>query len=376
MYPFYSVYTNGRVTSPDMLKVCLDCDTLTLREEYFHPKYQYQTIDETIFKEIKMLRPEQKISLKHRKLLEPMPEFDGTLKEFGKQLTQRIKNFFYKVWNPNIPHMVFHSSGYDSRIISGVLTEIREEQGSEWLGDIHFRCHQPEGPGFIKIMEREGWKPEQYSVFNAPELDHYDIGKSENVMNGWVSHVVGMNFWRDILSEDRERDISVVCGLGGGELFSYPAVNMGIPNRMKYANNKNLDTWLNYFPERGVFTSYWYCKFKELLMPYMSYDYMELSLTSKPKWCKLVNRPLDKVRHSMISNFNIDLLSDIPWYRHAYLFGLSEGRKNHMIESWIHSELVKDYPKLRKIDPTTKDRHIRKLYGFMTFYEKLKSSRC
>ena len=68
-------------------------------------------------------------------------------------------------WDSEAYHVCFHTSGYDSRLISGILMQLREELGEGWLGSMLFLCFEPEGALFKKVMEWEGWKPFQYRIY-------------------------------------------------------------------------------------------------------------------------------------------------------------------------------------------------------------------
>jgi len=375
VFPFWTVYRSGGFSDTDFVRVCSSAPSLTINESYFDPKYNNKTRDETIFNEVSMLLPGEKINPKFRYLFEPMNEYIGDLRGFALELKQKLKDFYLDVWDSNRPHLFLHSSGYDSRILSGILVELRDEMGKDWVGDIHFRCHQPEGPGFMKIMKREGWKPNQYSNWEGPDYDHYDLGRKDKILNGFISYVSGMNFWRDIVPPEEEKDYICITGLGGGELLSYPACGLGSPNKLKWCGNKVFDKYLNYFPDRGVFTSNWYNKFHDLIIPYLSYSYLSTALKIPERFQRLHKRPLDVVRHELLCSFDMDLLN-VPWFKHDYNFKISEERASHMMESWRNSLFYRRYSyrdSIRAVDPLNfrNNSFSARMYGFMTCYDEI-----
>lgn len=361
MYPFYAIYTNGKYTGTDFIDVCKRTGDLTLELDYFNSNYVPDK-DETVFNEIKMLNPEDKILSEYEYLLDEMPLFDGDLNEWARETHSKLKNFLKNVLNQDKKYMFIHSAGYDSRILSGILAELRNE-GYEW--DIHFRCHQPEGDGFNKIMRIEGWDEKQYSVFRGPKVGHYDIGNPNQPMYGWMSYKCQMNFWRDII--ENENDYIMISGLGGGERFSYPALGKSTPTNYDYCDNKILNRWLNFFRDRGKFCGYWQNMFDELLLPYMSYDYIEMSCKAREEWIGIYDNRLDYVRKALIEEIDVDLLN-IDWQRHDYNWSMEESRKDEMERFWMESKLLRDY-NLQDIDIKNWDKHSQCIFGLATCYE-------
>jgi len=93
------------------------------------------------------------------------------------QIAQAIASVIERRWDPEQFHLVMHSSGYDSRIISQTIASLRGRYGESWLGEVLFLCWEPEGQLFKKIMELEGWRKEQYHVCNeGAEVGEYYAG--------------------------------------------------------------------------------------------------------------------------------------------------------------------------------------------------------
>jgi len=71
-----------------------------------------------------------------------------------------------ETWKPDAFHLVFHSSGWDSRIISAAIKVLVAENGPEWLGEgLLFLSNRWEADQFIAIMQAMGWEGSQYAAY-------------------------------------------------------------------------------------------------------------------------------------------------------------------------------------------------------------------
>lgn len=78
------------------------------------------------------------------------------------------------VWVPDKTHVVFHSSGLDSRILSGCIRKLYRERGRSWLGDVLFLSNRWEAKSFYEIMRLQGWNRSQYAAYIEGSADeHY-----------------------------------------------------------------------------------------------------------------------------------------------------------------------------------------------------------
>jgi hypothetical protein len=118
------------------------------------------------FKEIREVPVMDTLPERYKELLEVVPiidyEWDDFLKETWKVWVSVIENN----WSNYKFHLIYHSSGYDSRMTSMALRELAKKNGRSWLGDILFVCFKPEDDSFKEIMKYQGWKKEQYLVYN------------------------------------------------------------------------------------------------------------------------------------------------------------------------------------------------------------------
>jgi hypothetical protein len=88
-------------------------------------------------------------------------------------------------WNSDKIHVLPHSSGYDSRLMSYIIKTLAEKNGESWLGKMYFICFQPEIQPFLEIMKYEGWSKNHIVTVrpNAPQTDYFAEGmKFENMM--------------------------------------------------------------------------------------------------------------------------------------------------------------------------------------------------
>jgi hypothetical protein len=87
-------------------------------------------------------------------------------------IAQALENVLDKIWKPEFFHLIPHSSGYDSRIISYIVMKLRNRYGRKWLGDVLFFCRFPEVKEFRQIMEFQGWDKGQYTYQERDELEN------------------------------------------------------------------------------------------------------------------------------------------------------------------------------------------------------------
>ena len=91
------------------------------------------------------------------------------------QLYYLIMESIEKSWQPDAFHLVFHSSGWDSRMISGVIKKLLKDNGPEWLGTgLLFLSNRWEADEFIAIMGAMGWPSSQYAVYReGSPFEHF-----------------------------------------------------------------------------------------------------------------------------------------------------------------------------------------------------------
>lgn len=110
-------------------------------------------------------------------------------------LLDAIKSCIITHWDPGQFHIVMHSSGYDSRLLSALLLQLG------LTTNLLFVCTKVEGPAFKRIMEFEGWPESSYMVYNeSVPLDEYFSDAIEDfhgahIRLGGVARLPANFFW-------------------------------------------------------------------------------------------------------------------------------------------------------------------------------------
>jgi len=134
--------------------------------------------------------------------------------------------------------LVFHSSGYDSRLFSWLLMELRKKNGDDWLGDVRFVCLGHECDAFNEIIDYEGWEPElkimvnpTYGPTSLPE-GLFDFKTAWKQAAGVSSYP--LNLWYDILSSpqlaDLGDDVEIWTACYANEIFKQKMLMRGENN--------------------------------------------------------------------------------------------------------------------------------------------------
>lgn len=98
-----------------------------------------------------------------------------------------------RLLKPSEKYLFSCSCGTDSRIITGLLAQLRDEEGMS-LDNIVFHCWgSPEADEFKRLTERFGIT--NLSFFDDSVPDCYDIGNLDISTNGWYPLTAQMKFW-------------------------------------------------------------------------------------------------------------------------------------------------------------------------------------
>lgn len=118
------------------------------------------------FKEIEVVVPDIPVEVK---TLRPM-----TNTALGI-IWNSICNSIEDSWSPNHFHVIFHSSGYDSRIISGAIKRLVSQRGEDWLSPgLLFLSNRWEATPFRAIMSLQEWDRSLYTAYDrGPSVDHF-----------------------------------------------------------------------------------------------------------------------------------------------------------------------------------------------------------
>jgi hypothetical protein len=303
------------------------------------------------------------------------PNYDFDVTGFANILIEKLFKYIEDVWDNNVKHLVFHSGGRDSRIISYILSQMRNES-PDFIGDIHFVCHEPEGELFKKVMKIQGWKESQYSVYNDGvdnRIDYYDWGDFKN--NVGAFYPPGINFHEHVVHKDEENKVCIVSGNFGGEQFNYRAADSTFSLARTKTNNR-LDDMVRFAGNNMCFYSEGYNKWFDILQPYLSYEFLNTSFRIPEEMITTVNgqRGTDNIRDTML-----ELLGNkLPFHvGHAYNVSYSEKKRqevNRMFrKSKFYGDFSENYDIVKNADPG-KDLPQKtistKLYGLATAYQE------
>ena len=185
-------------------------DKFTLNKGFVASSY-YRS-PKTIIKEVRTLpyncvlppwwATVSRISINHKKT---------KLNDFIQRFTEILSDYIYSIWDRKIFHVVLHSSGWDSRILSSIILDLYHHHGDEWLGDIIFLCFGEESKSFQKIMKVEGWNEDQYISLSKLKTPSYlesnlDFDTAWKRLNGPADCPISNCYWA--LDEIMRRDLA------------------------------------------------------------------------------------------------------------------------------------------------------------------------
>ena len=232
-------------------------DKLILNDDFGDTHKGLQKSDKTPFHGVTMVDcldalPHDLIDASGDIQRKPMPP-----DEFARGAFDLFKEGIYKAWDSSKYHVVFHSSGHDSRMISWAILELTEEHGKEWLGEILFFELNWETEQFHKIMDAEGWGKDRRIVYNEgakiDEVHEYSFNFTdawERLNAGIIGYPINTSY--DCIKWLQEEgiaplDIQVFTGIGGSEMarsfYNGDEIIKFMQTMYRYA--------LINFPERG-----------------------------------------------------------------------------------------------------------------------------
>lgn len=267
-------------------------------------------------------------------------EFKGTLSEFGKEARDRLMSHLREYWDASRPTLFACSSGYDSRILSSCLAALRDD-GFD-LGELHIRCRPPEQESFLAVMKRQGWAPEQYSVYEMPTVDPLDVGCWDRPgVSPWLPVTSQINFWRDIVPYEEEKNWNLFGGSGGGEAVEYPSIGKPPTVPWKFCENKPVQRWFSYFPDGTDFAADVESRFAKVLFPYFGARYIGAIAQLPDRFLGFTPSGCDNIRAAILSTFK-DSTLDIPRLPRTYSWSISPKRWSDMQTRYAKSAFLRE----------------------------------
>lgn len=286
----------------------------------FNKKYldkSFRDWNETPFEEIKLADPESVPS--NVKFTQPNI-FQGEYGAYLDMLIESLKCVLLQL-DPKEKYLFSHSSGSDSRIISGVMSQMKKSGLMDFENVIFYCWGRPEEESFREIMKAGGW--ENFIINDDSGPNAFDVGVQEFSVDGWNPYVSQMKFWKGV-------DPSEFILLAGaeGETFFLP-----------------YEKWVHarsFFVERGE-SIHRLCKvFKGGFFPFLSYEMLELTMAMPSAWRNVkdtrINR--DKVRTDLVDRLG---LLNIPVDNAYYNLNVTKDRKMQMMDLYNKSRFKIEY---------------------------------
>jgi len=301
------------------------------------------TLTQNGFSEIEVVPIRERVEPDYHHITELLPEADWTLEESAWELLKCVEKYFIEWWDPSQPHFIYSSGGVDSRIIAYTLANLRERLGKDWLGDVVFYCLKPEQDIFRKVMQELGWDSSQCHVHKEYQplcADYWGYSRFDRNMNALCPSA---RAWvvPDVLLHGHERRYVCVCGENGSEILDYPLRSNWVENRFDGLDNNASVSKL-----WGILQVTW----KEILTPYVSYDFLDTAFRIPQKHYHFVNRLgqlVAAVRAKMLEILgdNIEIYCDHPQFQKHLIhqFNLSQEGREHMMDRWSRSKLYRDF---------------------------------
>ena len=275
-------------------------------------------------------------------LLTDCAPYAGTLDQYAHHAKRALLAHLVHYWDASRPTLFLHSNGYDSRILSSCLAELRD--GGFNLGRVHFRCHEPEGDQFKRIMERQGWPRDTYSVFEFPAEDLFDVGHwDEPGTSPWLPLTTFANFWSDIVPRGEEKNWNLLSGQAGGEAFEYPTLQKPPFVPYQFCENKPVQLWWSYFIDGTDWIGDMEARFGKVLMPYLGTRHILTVSMLHPDFLGYEDNGCDRVRASILRTFK-DSTLDLPRVLRTYEWRVSEKRWSEMRDRYAASKFLRDVP--------------------------------
>lgn len=332
------MFTDGVHISDDFMKIARMQPSLTFDRRFLSPKFsvfdsapkdppvgrngERPPTESTPFHEIWLVSSEQ---LKAGSKLNMITPINYGYTEYLKQLHQAFRAIMLKM-DPSRKYLHLHSSGVDSRIISGIMAELRRE-GLRDFNNVHFRCWgDAEVGSFKRLMNLMGWK--NWSIYSDLDQDAHDVGRTDVCVDGWYPYTAQLNVWRDL----NPREYTLIIG-AEGFVFRFP-----------------FDRWQRrkgYCGDRGEILTRYSKIFNGIFLPMLSYEVLSLAIPMLPEWRDIQDWRLGKAARFR-DTVRVDLvemlgLVDVPIIHAKDRWNFSVKRQKSMLQSYYDSKFFKEY---------------------------------
>lgn len=319
------VDAEGR-SSHDLIELALLQRDLTFETRYLDPKFLPSV--ETPFVEIKRAEPDPHSPAA---IANAKPPYEGSYEAYLQSILDAVRNHMSQL-TPSDRYLFSHSAGYDSRIISGVMTQLKNA-GSKSFDDIVFHCWgRPEEDSFRAIMDRQGWH--NLTVADDEIENPYGLGDPTLSVGGWNSYSNQFKFW----GAHNPKEYTLILGAEGGETCT-----------------RSLDTWIHsrgFLSGRGEPVLRIASTFRGLVAPYISHDVLSVTMSMPASWRNIpdprVKDGRDKLRADLVEILG---LSDISVPTSAkYNLNLGPELQSKMVEQYEKSLFFRDFKRTLDYD--------------------------
>ena len=230
----------------------------------------------TLFDEIEILPRTEVLNADERALMElPTATMPLGREQFLTWMSVAITGAINHQWEPGKFHLVYHSSGWDSRIISAAIRRLYEAQGPDWLGAVLFVCIGNETDGFVDIMRAEGWDEWAYHTIPdvMPIMDRMlDVNYAGRAFNGVSVQALDYNW---LLTEYLQEQGLIPAEDSQIQLFS--GRNETLMGATMPAGNGLRASWAEQYDSVLSVSRY---KAGQVVWPFLDYTVINLGLAS------------------------------------------------------------------------------------------------
>jgi hypothetical protein len=284
----------------------------------------------------------------------PERQTEQSLSGFASDLTWAVGEALIDIDGP-IDCLL--SGGYDSRMIATIL-ELRGRQ-PRYITD------GEEEPTCTHTLDYLGVPESRRYVHDLNQPDPY--GLVDASCEGWAPLYFQMRF----MPPDTEGR-TLVCGLGGGEWFSYPAAGWHTAKpRVPHSSLRNM--WADTWPQYWLIPDSWARGYEELVCPYATVGYAKVANMCRQEWLVELDpkRALDMVRKAMLDHLDTRL-ARLGWEPHAYRWMLTADELEQIDARFRSSWLAQRFD-LGRLRPSLMhhDVYACRLGGFATWCDLL-----
>jgi len=256
------------------------CDVLpqqlTLLDDpkfYWHLTTWVPVSHQTLFEEVTIVPPSAAWSPAEAELAHAhIEQQQVSLEQFAGIYFQAMQDAIVRAWDSERFHLVLHSAGWDTRMMSMALYALYQERGDRWLGNVVFVECANEADTARQVIQTIGWDDSLFRVYGDHEAglnfatawQHMDGGMRAYPFNMW---------WEVPQWAGAPGDAQCWSAFSGNN-----AVNSAIQNKLKWSFRTMPEAALSALPLRN-----------DWIFPFVDLEFMrtlaEWGKGQRPGWC-------------------------------------------------------------------------------------------